>query len=288
MTTKAKPQRTELMLVLDRSGSMEALREDVIGGLNRFFADQGKEPGECDVTVLQFDHEYEVVLEGVPVADVPRWSEETYVPRGTTALLDAMHRGVGMLEERVARAKDDPLKLVVVMTDGLENSSREVDRATVMEKVERLRGEGWGFIYLGANQDAIQEGTELGVAAAASNNYAATRRGTKAATRYASRAVSDFRFSGGDLNRLQATVFERADMMDGSEAPASSSTDRERSDKLLNTGEAADIVGVSPTTLRRMRYAGEGPAYVRPSKRKVGYRREDLTAWLESKTFHNS
>ena len=142
MTTKAKPQRTELMLVLDRSGSMEALREDVIGGLNRFFADQGKEPGECDVTVLQFDHEYEVVLEGVPVADVPRWSEETYVPRGTTALLDAMHRGVGMLEERVARAKDDPLKLVVVMTDGLENSSREVDRATVMEKVERLRGEG--------------------------------------------------------------------------------------------------------------------------------------------------
>lgn len=261
--------RTEIFLVLDRSGSMDVIREDVIGGLNSFVREQAKQEGECYLSAIQFDHEWNAILDGKPIGEVPEWTPATYIPRGGTALLDAIHRGIGMLEERLRGVEGETNKVVVIMTDGLENASREVDKKTVMDRVERLKRDGWGFVYLGANQDAIHEGGGLGVDVETSATFAANSLGVKSAAAYATRAISDYRWTGM-TSSLNATPSERSNMVGGN-----------TSSPLLTPEEAAQALGVSSSTLSRMRSSGQGPAYTKPSPGKVRYQRDDLTGWLE-------
>ncbi len=167
------PTYTDITMVLDRSGSMQSIRDDTIGGFDAFIAEQRSQPGRCTVSLVQFDNEYEEVYIGRDLADVPGL---TLVPRGSTAMLDAIGRAVNATGARLAALPEDrrPGTVIVgVMTDGLENASREFgyrDIKALIEQQERVYG--WTFMYLGANQDAIEVGASIGVARDRALTYA--------------------------------------------------------------------------------------------------------------------
>jgi hypothetical protein len=122
---------TDVTVILDRSGSMEAIQSDVIGGFNRFLRDQQHESGECRLTLVQFDDQYDVVYTARSIADAPRLMDHTFQPRGSTALLDAIGRTIDATGARLAALSEsnrpDRVMLVIV-TDGLENASTEYTR----------------------------------------------------------------------------------------------------------------------------------------------------------------
>lgn len=162
---------TDITLVVDRSGSMQDIREDAEGGVNAFIEEQAREPGEALLTLVQFDTEYEFVHTGVPLGDVPKYR---LVPRSMTALLDAVGRAINETDDRLARldvAEKPGLVLFVITTDGLENSSVEFTKSQVREMVKRKQEEhDWHFTFLGANQDAFEEAGGLGVHAMGAAN----------------------------------------------------------------------------------------------------------------------
>jgi hypothetical protein len=163
---------TDLTLVVDRSGSMDSIKTDAEGGVNSFIAEQAKESGEALVTLLQFDTEYEFLYQGTPIQEVPPYE---LVPRGMTALLDAVGRAVNETSERLAEMaeKDRPgLVIFVIMTDGLENSSKEFTKDQIKEMIERQQKEhDWHFTFLGANQDAFAEAGGMGIDQAGVANF---------------------------------------------------------------------------------------------------------------------
>jgi hypothetical protein len=188
---------TDITFVLDRSGSMQSVAADTVGAFNKFVADQKAVPGECLLTLVQFDHEYEFVYRGTPIRDVPPLDVTTYMPRGWTALLDAVGRAVNETGARLAALPehDRPEHVVfVILTDGHENSSKEFDRAKVMALIKhQTETYSWQFLFLGANQDAIAAGAAIGVIAANAMSYAGTGVGTSSAIAAPSRNVANLR-----------------------------------------------------------------------------------------------
>ncbi len=166
------PDLTHLYFLLDRSGSMESIRTDTVGGFNAFIGEQRQHPGECRVTLAQFDDRYEVVYADRPIAEVP---ELTLLPRGNTALLDAIGRLVTDAGARLAALPADqrPGTVIVgIMTDGYENASREWTHPAIKALVQQqTKTYAWDFLYMGADQDAIEVGTSLGVQASRSISY---------------------------------------------------------------------------------------------------------------------
>lgn len=173
---------TDITVILDRSGSMVSVKKDTIGGFNQFLEDQKKTPGEATITLVQFDHEYEVVYLRRSIADAPNLTDETYTPRGNTALFDAIGRTVNTLGETYSTMDetDRPEKVVlVIQTDGQENASREFTAAAVKEMIERqTKDYAWEVVYLGANQDAFAVGASLGIMRSHSMTYAGDSKGT--------------------------------------------------------------------------------------------------------------
>lgn len=169
---------TDITLVMDRSGSMQARRKDAEGGVNAFIQEQGREPGEAVLTLVQFDTEYEVVHSGSPIGEV---SPYTLRPRGATALLDAVGRAIletGMRLEAMPEAERPGLVIFVINTDGLENSSREFTRDRIREMIQhQQKVYNWQFTYLGANQDAFEEGGQLGIHQAGIADYSMEKVG---------------------------------------------------------------------------------------------------------------
>ncbi len=166
------PNLTHLYFLLDRSGSMQSIVEDTVGGFDAFIAEQRKTSGECKVTLAQFDDAYEEVYADRPIADVPSLVLQ---PRGTTALLDSIARLVNDAGERLAALPEDerPGTVIVgIMTDGLENASREWSHPQVKALIERQTNDyAWQFLYLGADQDAVEVGMSIGVGAGHSVTY---------------------------------------------------------------------------------------------------------------------
>jgi hypothetical protein len=167
------PNLSHLVFLLDRSGSMQSIKSDVIGGFHAFLTEQRATDGQCAVTLAQFDHEYEVVYQGIPLDQVPPLALS---PRGRTALLDSMGK---LITDTVAEIdalpeEDKPGTVVVaIMTDGLENASGEWRRPDIKALVEQQTNErGWEFLYMGADQDAVEVGEGLGVKAEQSVTYA--------------------------------------------------------------------------------------------------------------------
>jgi len=197
-----KTDLCDVSFVLDRSGSMESVRNDTIGGFNAFIEAQQKLPGECLATLAQFDHDYEVVYSGKPIKDVPKLTAETFVPRGSTALLDAIGRTINETGKRLSAMPeaDRPGKVIfVILTDGGENASKEFNREQVFKMISLQRDTyKWEIVFLGANQDAIKVGGSIGVAAASSMTYASNAQGTQAVFKSASNYVS--RARGGAVN----------------------------------------------------------------------------------------
>ncbi len=171
----------ELVCVVDRSGSMQPLAADAIGGFNAFLAGQRALPGAARLTLVLFDHEYLVPYGRVPLADVPDLDERTYVPRGSTALLDALGRALTGLAERIGAgpAAEHPAKVIVaVLTDGAENASREWTFARVSDLIKARQAAGWEFVFLAANQDAFAAASRVGISRADAFAFEASPAGT--------------------------------------------------------------------------------------------------------------
>ncbi len=179
--------KTAIMMIVDRSGSMRPLSQDVVGGFNQFVEEQKKEPGDATLTLVQFDHEYEVVYVNKPLSEVPSLVHQ---PRGGTALLDAVGRGIVELGEALAKEPEDkrPGKvIVVIMTDGEENSSNEWTNEQIKEKITEQREKySWEFVFTGANVDSFSVANAMGIQHAAAytcdvagvaNNFGAISRG---------------------------------------------------------------------------------------------------------------
>ncbi len=208
--------RTDLTLLLDRSGSMASIRSDVEGGLARFLAEQKALPGECDLTLVQFDSEaIETVFEARPVQRAPRIRLE---PRGWTPLLDAVGRTIERTGRRLARIPEPARPgrvLFVIVTDGLENASREFTRAKVKAMIDRQQQVySWQFIYLGANVDAFAEAAGLGIPAESAAGYHASPAGVQAAFAVMSRRCASVRDGGSSA----FTVADRRELESGGQA----------------------------------------------------------------------
>lgn len=173
---------TELVFILDRSGSMSGLESDTIGGFNSMLAKQKTEPGECLVSTVLFDTETEVIHDRVPLGNVPNLSEKEYFVRGCTALLDAMGGAIHHIGNvhKYARPEDRPERtLFVITTDGLENASRRYDYEKVKAMIERQKEKyGWEFLFLGANIDAAKEAARFGIGADHAVRYQCDSEGT--------------------------------------------------------------------------------------------------------------
>jgi uncharacterized protein YegL len=180
-------------LLVDRSGSMAVIRKDVIGGFNQFLRDQQGQEGDCILTVHQFDTQgFDTLFDAMEVKKVREASETDFIPRGGTPLLDAVGRAITKAQER-KDAHPDEQPIVVILTDGQENSSREYTKAQIRSLIEAKEAQGWVFTYLGANVNAYDEAGAMGIAAGATQNYAGDSQGTAAAFSSASAAVLDSR-----------------------------------------------------------------------------------------------
>lgn len=173
--------KTEIIVITDRSGSMNKIRQDVIGGYNTFIKEQKEVPGEAKVTYTQFDNVYEVVYAGKPLNEAPLLDTNTFVPRGGTALLDAIGRTLNAQGHRIATEKWADLVVVCIITDGEENASCEYTKERIQEMTSHAEKNGWKFVYIGANQDSFQVSKGLGMAGAISINYVADSFGTSTA-----------------------------------------------------------------------------------------------------------
>ncbi|GAA4401246.1 vWA domain-containing protein [Tsukamurella soli] len=188
------PTSSLIAVLLDRSGSMESIRTDMIGGFAAFMDTQRTVPGDVRVTLAQFDTEYEVVYADRPLADV---GPLVLQPRGMTALLDGIGQLTAEIGVGLARLPEDRRPgsvVVVVITDGLENSSVEYTRDAVAELIRRQESEySWTYVFLGANMDAVAVGASLGFQPTRSLTYAPAAEGVAATYRAAARFVADVR-----------------------------------------------------------------------------------------------
>lgn len=193
-----KKDLTDITLVLDRSGSMASVQDDTVGGLRSFVEQQAKEDGEAKFTLVQFDTKYEVVRAGVKLTkDVLEGWE--FLPRGSTALLDAVGRAINETGKRLKEMdeKDRPEKVIfVILTDGQENSSKEFKKEQIKQMIEhQSQTYKWNFVFLGANQDSFAEAGALGILRGNVMNYAHSGKGTKKAFATVSDNMASYRRS---------------------------------------------------------------------------------------------
>ena len=179
---KIKNNVTELVFILDRSGSMAGLESDTIGGFNALIEKQKKQDGECYVSTVLFDSESEVIHDRVRLADVGPMTDKEYSVRGCTALIDAIGgaiRHIGNIH-KYARPEDVPEHtMFVITTDGMENASRRYSSDEVKKMVERQKEKyGWEFLFIGANIDSVETAKHYGIDADRAVNYHADRQGT--------------------------------------------------------------------------------------------------------------
>ncbi len=203
---------TEVIFILDRSGSMSGLEADTIGGFNSMIAKQKKEEGEAYISTVLFDDQTEVLYDRVPVSKVEPMNDKQYYVRGCTALLDALGGAIHHIGNvhKYAREEDRPEKtLFIITTDGMENSSHQYSYEKVKKMVERQKKKyGWEFLFLGANIDAIEVAGRFGIAANRAINYECDSKGTQLNYEVLSRTVSEFRACECDDEADMDEMFE--------------------------------------------------------------------------------
>ena len=194
-----KKNLTEIVFILDRSGSMAGLEADTIGGFNSMLKKQQAEPGEAYVSTVLFDNYCEVIHDRADIRKIEPMTERDYYVRGSTALLDAVGKAIHHIGNvhKYAREEDRPEKtLFVITTDGMENASREYSYERVRQMIERQKEKyGWEFLFLGANIDAAKEAARFGISADRSANYHADRQGTAVIYEAMSEAICEARMA---------------------------------------------------------------------------------------------
>ena len=192
-----KNNTTELVCVLDRSGSMSGLESDTIGGFNSLIAKQKREDGACFVSTVLFDTECNVLHDRVPIEKISQMTASDYVPGGCTALLDALGGAIHHIGNihKYAREEDVPEHTIfVITTDGLENASKRYTSSKVKRMIERQKNRyGWEFIFLAANIDAVETAEHIGISRNRAANYRADGEGTASMFSVMSKAVSAVR-----------------------------------------------------------------------------------------------
>jgi len=192
-----KKDYTDITFIVDRSGSMQMLRHDVIGGFNKFIEDQRKVAGECTVTLVQFDNFYEVNYTAIPVNDVQPLNSETYAPRGTTAMYDAIGKSIMETGNRLAKMKEEdrPDKVIVIIqTDGEENASVEFSGETIKKMIkEQEEVYSWEFVFLGANINAKSTAMDIGIQVDKAMSFANSGAGMADALYSISKNVTNYR-----------------------------------------------------------------------------------------------
>lgn len=186
--------KTEIIAIIDRSGSMQNIAADAIGGFNTFLADQKTVPGEARMTLALFDDKFEYVYAGAPLASAEPLTDKTFVPRGGTALLDAIGRTLNEQDSRIKGDNWAEKVIVCILTDGGENQSREYKHDQIQTMVKHAEQHGWSFVFLAANQDAFAAGASYGISAAHTMSFAANKGGTQSA--YASMSATTRRALG--------------------------------------------------------------------------------------------
>ncbi|MBS0452652.1 MAG: VWA domain-containing protein [Proteobacteria bacterium] len=181
---------TEIIAIVDRSGSMHSLKNDVDGAFDAFVEEQRRVPSAARLTLVQFDSEIENVYVAQPLAEVPAMDLRT---RGSTALLDAIGTTLHTQGQRIKEEAWAELVIVVIATDGQENASREFNRDAIIKMVQHAEKNDWKFIYLASNQDAFQAARDIGSMAEYSTSHAASGPGTRESYSYASEMVHSLR-----------------------------------------------------------------------------------------------
>jgi len=194
-----KKNLTELVFIMDRSGSMSGLEKDCVGGFNSMIKKQKKEDGECLVTTVLFNNNDTILHDRVSLKDIKQMKEDDYVPSGCTALIDALGNSIRHISDvhRYIRKEDMPEHTIfVITTDGLENASKKYSSDEVKKMVEQKKEEGWEFIFLAANIDAVETAKKYGIEEDRAVNYICDEVGTGKNYRALDKAIRSFRKCG--------------------------------------------------------------------------------------------
>lgn len=209
-----KNNLTEIIFILDRSGSMGCLVEDTIGGFNAMINSQKAEPGDAFVTTVLFDDKYDLLHDRIDIQQIENITEKEYYARGMTALLDAVGKTINSIGTRLNSTREEqrPDKvLFVITTDGLENASREYNKTQIKEMIQHQQSKyNWTFMFLGANMDAVGEAASLGINTDFARNYTASSIGTQSVYASLSKAVSLSR--GAELSNNSSSESYKAVM----------------------------------------------------------------------------
>lgn len=196
-----KKEDMELVFILDRSGSMGGLESDTIGGYNSTLEKQKKaSKGKVYVTTVLFDDRYEMLYKDVPVSEVKPLTEDEYFVRGSTALLDAVGKTVTQLKNdrsRVSRNKRAGKVLIVIITDGMENASREYTNAAVKRLIEAQKADKWEFLFLGANIDVAEAAGNIGIESERAVRYKSDSIGTQNNYKVLDKVINNYRNGTG-------------------------------------------------------------------------------------------
>lgn len=209
-----KTDYTHITVVLDRSGSMQAVAADTIGGFNKFLSDQKAVPGHATFTLVQFDSQsVDTLNDGTPILAVANLTDKTFQPRGGTPLYDAIGQTINATGKFLKNIPEDarPAKVVfVIITDGFENASHEFTREKVFEMIKLQRDAyKWEFVFIGANQDAMATGQGLGVAGANCMTSAHNAVGTSALYDSASSNLRSYRMSAKSNMSFEKTDYDK-------------------------------------------------------------------------------
>jgi uncharacterized protein YegL len=202
------PNLTEIAYILDRSGSMHPMQEAAVSAFNDFVKTQLEVPGDARLSLIQFDDAYEVPVAAMPLQDVPQLTAATYMPRGSTALLDAIGRTIKETDTRLQKlpAASQPGKVIItVFTDGMENASSDYTVKHISDLIRLYRDEkGWEFLFLAANQDAIATASAMHMDVSLSASVSYSFGGIKSTGSAMSRKVRAMRMKSGGTMDAQA------------------------------------------------------------------------------------
>ena len=202
-----------ISVVLDRSGSMASIADDIVGGFNTFIEQQRSEEGEARVTLVQFDSEdpFEVLIDGQDLDQVPALDPNRYIPRGGTPLWDAVGRMIARIDSEIGSRADagKPIEdqLVLIVTDGFENASMELDGPTLANLIEARKKLSWTFVFLGSDESTFAEGARMRVSAGNTRHWEKSGDGSREMFAVASKETSEFRSLQAERRRLKSEKF---------------------------------------------------------------------------------